>query len=65
MIRPEPNGIYLIELCSGEIRRWRFCGVDSRSQIWWCDLETGREFSETSVMYSWEIVRKEDLPTKA
>ncbi len=64
MIKPEPNGIYLIELCSGEYRRWRFCGFDSGSQIWWCDLETGREFSETSVMYSWKIVRKEDLPTE-
>ena len=59
MIKPQLNQTYVIELCSGEERRWRFLGPDSRSQIWWCDLETEREFNETSVMYSWQIVRKE------
>lgn len=62
MIEPQPNQTYVIELCSGEQRRWRLLGPDSRSQIWWCDLETGREFNETSMMYSWQIARKEDQP---
>ncbi len=60
MLTPVPDAIYLIELCSGECRRWRYRGPDARSQIWWRDLETGREFNETSVMYSWSIVGKED-----
>ena len=64
MIEPESNGTYVIELCSGEQLRWRYLGPDSGSQIWWCDLETGREFNETSVMYTWWIVRKEDPPTE-
>ena len=60
MIEVEPNEIYEIELCSGEGRRWLYCGSDSQSQIWWRDLETGREFNESSVMYTWTIIRKID-----
>lgn len=60
MIEVEPNEIYEIELCSGECRRWLYCGSDSQSQIWWRDLETGREFNESSVMYTWTIIRKID-----
>jgi len=64
MIEAEQTGIYEIELCSGERRRWRCCGADAQSQRWWRDLETGREFTETSVMYAWTIIRKEDASTK-
>lgn len=59
MLETELNGVYEIELCSGERRRWRCCGADSQAQRWWRDLETGREFCETSVMYAWTIIRKE------
>jgi hypothetical protein len=60
MIVPEPDGVYLVELCSGEQRYWRYLGPDARLQTWWCDLESGREFNESGVMYSWWIVRRED-----
>lgn len=60
MIQPEPAGNYLIELCSGELRRWRYLGSDAQARNWWRDCETGREFSEDSVMYSWRIVGADD-----
>ena len=60
MTEPLADGTYLIELCSGELRRWRYLGPDARSQIWWRDVESGREFTESSVMYAWQIVRKQD-----
>ena len=60
--QPALNGVYIIELCSGERRRWQYGGADDRSQVWWRDLETGREFSETSLMYTWWIVRRQDMP---
>ncbi|MFZ2854801.1 MAG: hypothetical protein WAZ34_11920 [Rhodocyclaceae bacterium] len=47
MVTPAPDAAYLIELCSGEQRRWR-------------DLETKMEFSEGSVMYVWAIVERVD-----
>lgn len=59
-IEPLAGTTYLIELCSGELRRWRYLGPDARSQIWWRDVESGREFTESSVMYAWQIVRKQD-----
>lgn len=61
MIKPESNGIYEIELCSGERRRWRYLGPDCNTGIWWKDVETGREFNEASLMYSWQIVVKHDV----
>ncbi|MBS1228360.1 MAG: domain S-box [Proteobacteria bacterium] len=64
MVEAEPDAIYEIELCNGERRRWRYCGAVSQSQIWWRDMETGREFNETSVMYAWTIIRKEEPSTK-
>ncbi|HQU79493.1 MAG TPA: hypothetical protein PLU47_08500 [Azonexus sp.] len=60
MTEPFAGGTYIIELCSGELRRWRYLGPDARSQIWWRDVESGREFTESSVMYAWQIVRKQD-----
>ncbi len=51
--------VYIIELCSGEHRRWRFLGADPRGAVYWCDEETGRVFSEASVMYAWKIVAEE------
>lgn len=30
MLTPVPDAIYLIELCSGECRRWRYRGPDAR-----------------------------------
>ena len=59
MIEPLAGGTYIIELCSGELRRWRYLGPDARSLIWWRDVETGQKFSESSLMYAWQIIRKE------
>ena len=58
-IIPVAGEIYLVELCSGERRYWRYLGPDARLQVWWCDLESGREFNESGVMYSWWIVGAE------
>ena len=58
-IEPLAGTTYLIELCSGELRHWRYLGPDARSQIWWRDVESGLEFSESSLMYAWQIVRRE------
>ena len=61
LIRPQPNVIYRIELCSGEIRRWRSLPPRSGEAMgWWRDLESGREFSEASLMYAWRILSSED-----
>ena len=54
------QAIFRIELCSGEIRRWRYLGADARSQIWWRDLESGREFNESSLMYAWRVLDEEN-----
>lgn len=48
--------IRLIELCSGELRRWQYLGADGRSIVWWRDLDSGQEFSESSLMYAWRIL---------
>ncbi len=56
---PKPGGIYVIELCSGEFRRWHYLGPGGQSLAWWRDIETGLEFNENSVMYAWRIVRQE------
>lgn len=61
-IEPESGAVYQIELCSGEQRRWRCLGSDSRGVLWWRDLETGREFSDASLMYVWQILRREEEP---
>ena len=49
------DAIYEIQLCSGELRYWRYLGLDSRNQAWWLDIETKQEFNESSLMYSWSI----------
>lgn len=59
MTIPQPQQIYLIELCSGERRRWRYQGADARGAPWWRDMESGKEFSESSLMYAWHIVGPE------
>ncbi|MBL8447443.1 MAG: hypothetical protein JNJ44_08550 [Zoogloeaceae bacterium] len=51
-----PGQAYLVTLCSGELRRWRHLGVDERGIVSWLDLETGRVFLETQVMYAWHVV---------
>jgi len=53
---PQVDRVYVIELCSGELRRWSFLGLDRRETAWWRDEETGRTFSEASLMYVWKIV---------
>lgn len=58
-LEAELDGIYVIELCSGEHRRWRYLGPGEQSRGWWRDLETGLEFSETSLMYAWRIIDRE------
>ncbi|MGV0949875.1 MAG: hypothetical protein ACOYB3_04335 [Azonexus sp.] len=49
------NAVYAIELCSGEVRYWRYLGPDSRRLVWWLDTETKQEFNEASIMYAWSI----------
>ncbi len=56
MIEPRSGCSYQIRLCSGELRRWRFEGVDERGLAWWCDEESGRVFSEAALLYAWEVV---------
>jgi hypothetical protein len=53
------NEIYLVQLCSGEQRRWQYLGQDFLTRSVWRDMETGREFNEASLMYVWEIVGRE------
>lgn len=53
---PQEERIYIVQLCSGEHRRWRFLGLDAQGLAWWRDEETRRTFSEASLMYVWEIV---------
>jgi hypothetical protein len=50
------DAVYEIELCSGERRYWKYLGLDSRKLAWWLDIESKREFSESSLMYAWSIV---------
>lgn len=52
--------IYVVSLCSGELRRWRFDGQDERSFAWWHDVETGMGFSESSLLYAWELLQEEE-----
>jgi len=59
MITLEPQVIYLIKLCSGEQRRWQYLRTDGLTRTVWRDMDTGREFNETSVLYVWEIVGKD------
>lgn len=64
MIRLEPNRVYLIELCSGEQRQWKYLGQSCEGkQSWWRDEESGVEFNEANLMYAWQILRqKGDQP---
>lgn len=55
---PRPGGLYEVELCSGELRRWRFLGSDRFGAPRWRDEESGTEFSEASLMYAWRLVRE-------
>jgi hypothetical protein len=60
MMTPELNGLYEIELCSGERLFWIYLGPDEGAAVWWRDRDTGREFNESSLMYSWRIVVQHD-----
>lgn len=53
--------VYCVRLCSGELRRWRFDGKDTRGAIWWRDEENGRGFPESSLMYAWEIIADDEM----
>lgn len=55
MTSPETGKTYLIELCSGERRYWRYLGSE-QGVAWWQDTETGREFHEASLMYAWTVL---------
>jgi hypothetical protein len=59
---PQAGRLYLIELCSGEQRRWRCLGSDARGAFWWRDEESGLEFTEASLMYAWTILKELPLP---
>ena len=58
MIAFDINTIYSVELCSGELRQWKYLGQDSRRLVWWMDLETRQEFNESSLMYAWSVKEK-------
>ncbi len=60
MNEPILNAIYRIELCGSEVSWWQYLGQDVHGEPWWRDVETGREFSESSVMYAWQIAAKDD-----
>ena len=53
------NAIYRVELCGSEAR-WQYLGQDEHAEPCWRDVETGREFRESGVMYAWQIIAKED-----
>lgn len=53
-----PGAVYLVELCSGEQRHWRYLGPPGVENPRWRDIETGSEFGETSLLYAWRIVRR-------
>lgn len=57
---PIPGVVYLVELCSGERRRWRYLGPPGAENARWQDAETAREFGEASVLYAWKIIRRLD-----
>jgi hypothetical protein len=59
MTELEVQAVYRIRLCSGEERRWRFLGHDALSRTRWRDMDSGREFNETSLLYVWEIIGRE------
>ncbi len=61
MIEPQPDAIYLVELCSGERRHWR-CLAARPGEVarWWRDLDSGREFAESGLMYAWRILARAD-----
>lgn len=48
--------VYRIELCSGELRCWRYLGSAGGEFAWWRDEETELEFSEASLLYAWQVV---------
>ncbi|WP_345792277.1 hypothetical protein AAG895_12180 [Thauera sp. JM12B12] len=49
------GGRYRIRLCSGELRCWRFEGREPHGLGWWRDEETGLSFSESGLMYAWQV----------
>lgn len=55
-----PGVVYLVELCSGERRRWRYLGPPGAENARWQDAETAREFGEASVLYAWKLIRRLD-----
>jgi len=60
MPNPEPivGDEYRISLCNGELRRWRYLGPDPSGRGWWRDAETLCEFSDDSLMYTWQVVER-------
>lgn len=54
----KPGAVYLVELCSGEQRRWQYLGSLAPENRRWWDLETAREFGEASLLYAWKIIRR-------
>lgn len=64
MIAPQAGRVYVVELCSGERRSWRYLGTDATQQAWWRDCDDGREFNESSLMYAWRLITQlpDDTP---
>ena len=57
-LEPTVGYEYRITLCSGEVRRWLYLGLDPSGRGWWRDTETLYQFSEDSLMYTWQVVEK-------
>jgi hypothetical protein len=55
MIELKKGAVYEIELCCGDLVRWRYLGLDARGAVWWHDLSSGKEFNEASLMYAWQL----------
>lgn len=63
---PLENGrTYLIQLCSGERRLWRYQGTDATGQAWWRDEDSGEAFGESRLMYAWQLLGALEPPGPA
>ncbi len=54
---------YRIQLCSGEQQRWRYLGIGEDGTPLWCDTDSDRVFSESSLMYAWQLIAADAVLT--
>ncbi|MBU3656479.1 MAG: hypothetical protein FGM35_00410 [Rhodocyclaceae bacterium] len=55
----EINAVYSIQLCSGEVRLWKYLGEGKGGRVWWNDQDSGTIFNEESILYAWQILEKQ------